>query len=306
MNQVHVPVMLDEVVQYLRPEEDKFYVDATIGAGGHAEALLNLGARILGIEQDREILKLTEQRLKRFGDRIILVNDNFKNLSCILEQYNMTNVTGILYDLGLSTFQIDSERGFSFQKDCPLDMRMDSSNITTAKDLVNKYSEQELYQIIKDYGEERWARGIARSIVRNRPLDTTFQLVEAIRRGIPRGARYPKIHYATRTFQAIRIAVNNELEALDTSLGIAISRLSEGGRIVVISFHSLEDRIIKWGFLEEAKEERLKILTRKPIIPQESEIISNPASRSANMRVAEKICQDLGNESASSRGSCSL
>ncbi|MBI4777856.1 16S rRNA (cytosine(1402)-N(4))-methyltransferase RsmH [Candidatus Desantisbacteria bacterium] len=295
MDQVHVPVMLKEVIQYLSPAEGKFYVDATIGAGGHAEALLNHGARILGIEQDGEILKLTEQRLKKFEDRVILVNDNFKNLLNILEQHKIGEVTGILYDLGLSTFQIDSMRGFSFQRDCPLDMRMDNRGVSTAKNLVNEYSEAALSQIIRDYGEERWARGIARSIVRNRPCDTTFQLVEAIRRGIPRGARYPKIHYATRTFQAIRIAVNDELEILDTSLDTAISRLSEGGRIVVISFHSLEDRIVKWSFLEKAKEERLKILTRKPIIPQESELISNPASRSAKMRVAEKICSNFLN-----------
>ncbi len=297
MDQVHIPVMIEEVVQYLSPEQDRLYVDVTIGAGGHAEALLNLGARVLGIEQDGEILKLTRQRLERFGDRIILVNDNFKNLPQILKQHNINEVTGILYDLGLSTFQIDSMRGFSFQKDCPLDMRMGSNSkqsfALTAKNLVNEYSEAELSQIIRDYGEERWARGIARSIVRNRPLDTTFQLVEAIRRGIPREARYPKIHYATRTFQAIRIAVNNELEILDASLTTAISRLVEGGRIVVISFHSLEDRIVKWSFFEQAKEERLRILTKKPIIPQESEIKSNPASRSAKMRVAEKICQNL-------------
>ncbi|MDI6781697.1 MAG: 16S rRNA (cytosine(1402)-N(4))-methyltransferase RsmH [bacterium] len=297
MDSIHIPVMLNEVVQYLVPErleKDRFYVDATIGAGGHAQTLLNLGARVLGIEQDNEILKLTDERLKKFGDRLILVNDNFKNLSQILEQYNITEVAGILYDLGLSTFQIDSERGFSFQRDCPLDMRMDSSRqpfAITAKNLVNEYSEQKLFEIIRDYGEERWARGIARSIVRNRPLETTFQLVEAIRRGIPRGAKYPKIHFATRTFQAIRIAVNDELEVLDASLSTAVSRLAEGGRIVVISFHSLEDRIVKWGFLQEAKEERLRILTRKPIIPQDSEIRSNPASRSAKMRVAERICQ---------------
>ena len=292
MDQVHIPVMINEVVEYLRPEKDKIYVDATIGAGGHSEALLNLGARVIGIEQDREILELTRQRLERFGDRVIFVNDNFKRLPQILEEHNIIEVAGILYDLGLSTFQIDSERGFSFQRDCPLDMRMDGNLELTAKNLVNEYHENELSRIIRDYGEERWARGIARSIVRNRPLDTTFQLVEAIRRGIPRGARYPKIHYATRTFQAIRIAVNDELEVLDASLSTAISKLTEGGRIVVISFHSLEDRITKWSFLQEAKEERLRIITRKPIIPQESEIRSNPASRSAKLRAAERICQN--------------
>ncbi len=292
MDSIHIPVMINEVVQYLvteKGEKDKLYVDATIGAGGHAEALLNLGARVLGIEQDEEILKLTEERLKRFGDRVILVNDNFKNLPQILEEHHINEVAGILYDLGLSTFQIDSERGFSFQRDCPLDMRMDNSSVLTAKTLVNEYSESELFEIIRDYGEERWARGIARSIVRNRPLETTFQLVEAIRRGIPGKARYPKIHFATRTFQAIRIAVNDELEVLDASLRTVVSRLAQGGRIVVISFHSLEDRIVKWGFLQEAKEERLRILTRKPIIPQDSEIRLNPASRSAKMRAAERI-----------------
>jgi len=294
MDQVHTPVMVNEVVQYLVPEKGKTFVDATIGAGGHAESLLNLGARVIGIDQDEEILEIARQRLKGFGDRVILVNDNFKNLPQILERHNIKEVSCILYDLGLSTFQINSKRGFSFQSDCPLDMRMDSSLEFTAKDLVNEYPENKICQIIQDYGQERWARSIARSIVRNRPLSTTGQLVEAIQRGIPRGAKYPKkIHYATRTFQAIRIAVNDKLEILDSSLTVAINGLKGGGRIAVISFHSLEDRIVKWNFFQEAKEERLRIITRKPIIPQEAEINSNPASRSAKLRVAEKVSVQL-------------
>jgi len=294
MDQVHTPVMVNEVVQYLVPEKGKTFVDATIGAGGHAESLLNLGARVIGIDQDEEILEIARQRLKGFGDRVILVNDNFKNLPQILERHNIKEVSCILYDLGLSTFQINSKRGISFQSDCPLDMRMDSSLEFTAKDLVNEYPENKICQIIQDYGQERWARSIARSIVRNRPLSTTGQLVEAIQRGIPRGAKYPKkIHYATRTFQAIRIAVNDELEILDSSLTVAINGLKGGGRIAVISFHSLEDRIVKWNFFQEAKEERLRIITRKPIIPQEAEINSNPASRSAKLRVAEKVSVQL-------------
>jgi 16S rRNA (cytosine1402-N4)-methyltransferase len=188
-------------------------------------------------------------------------------------------------------FQINSpNRGFSFQIDAPLDMRMSlSSGELTAKIIVNEYSEREIFRIIKEYGEERWARGIAKAIVRNRPINTTWELVDAVRQGLPKRARYPKhIHYATRTFQAIRIAVNNELKVLDTSLKAATSILKRGGRIVVISFHSLEDRIVKWCFLQQAKEERLRIITKKPVLPKEIEKQQNPGARSAKLRVAEK------------------
>jgi 16S rRNA (cytosine1402-N4)-methyltransferase len=288
---VHVPVMVEEVVRYLMPEYGKIYIDATIGAGGHAKALLNAGAKVIGIDQDEEILEIAKKRLIRFGDRIVLVNDNFENLYKIVKQYNIPPVDGILYDLGLSMFQINSpNRGFSFQIDAPLDMRMSlSSGELTAKIIVNEYSEREIFRIIKEYGEERWARGIAKAIVRNRPINTTWELVDAVRQGLPKRARYPKhIHYATRTFQAIRIAVNNELKVLDTSLKAATSILKRGGRIVVISFHSLEDRIVKWCFLQQAKEERLRIITKKPVLPKEIEKQQNPGARSAKLRVAEK------------------
>lgn len=293
-NGVHQPVLLKEVLEYLSPKPGENFVDCTVGGGGHTAAILKKNrpkGKVLGIDHDEEILK----KLKVNG-RLILVCDNFVNLKNIVKEYNFKPVHGILLDLGLSSWHLEkSGRGFSFQKDEPLLMNYESeikNKILTAREIVNNWPEEELVKIFREYGEERFARRIANQILKTRtvePIKTTFQLVNIIKRVIPPKYRYSRIHFATRTFQALRIAVNRELENLKKVLPQALELLEKEGRLVVISFHSLEDRIVKNFMRGSAKEEHLKILTKKPIISSEEEIKLNPRSRSAKLRAAIKI-----------------
>ncbi len=294
MNIEHVPVLLNEVIEYLNlKEENKIIVDCTIGEGGHAEKILeNLGPAgiLLGIDQDQDALVAARKRLASFGKRVILVWGNFTNLEKILREKGIGKVDGILFDLGVSSAQLSrKERGFSFLKEGPLDMRMDKAQKINASDLVNRTSYEDLQNIIYEFGEKRWAKRIARAIVRERekgPVTTTSQLAEIIERAVPYRGR---IHPATRTFQALRIKVNRELENLKEALPQAVDSLKKKGRISIISYHSLEDRIVKNSFKEFACQGRLKILTKKPITPREEEIRTNPRSRSAKLRAGERI-----------------
>ncbi|MCD5401337.1 16S rRNA (cytosine(1402)-N(4))-methyltransferase RsmH [candidate division NPL-UPA2 bacterium] len=305
----HIPVLLKEVVRLLPCRPGGVYVDCTLGEGGHAEAILEqLGkeGRLIGIDRDGEAIEAAEERLKKYGSSCCLVRDNFQNLTRLLESLNLRKVDGILFDLGVSSRQLDSpERGFSFRFDTPLDMRLDRRTSLTASHLVNNSSREELERILKDFGEERWARRIAKLIVARRkdePIKTTGQLVGLVEEAIPR--QRGRIHPATRTFQALRIAVNEELEALKEGLEKGIKLLRSGGRIAVISYHSLDDRIVKETFREWFKACRCpprwpvcrcggkKVavrVTKGAVGPSEEEILANPRSRSARLRVAEKI-----------------
>ncbi|HEY8392591.1 MAG TPA: 16S rRNA (cytosine(1402)-N(4))-methyltransferase RsmH [Capillibacterium sp.] len=307
----HLPVMPKEVLHYLNPQPGEVMVDGTIGLGGHAKLIAaRLGATgvIIGIDQDPAALALARENLAFFPGKLMLFHDNYRNLGSILRQTCPGGIDGLLLDLGVSSLQLDTgERGFSYQQDAPLDMRMNPKQDFSAADLVNTYSQEELTRIIREYGEERWAGRIARFIVEartKRPLVTTGQLVEVIKAAIPAGARRTGPHPARRTFQAIRIAVNRELEALKEGLEAGISVLQPGGRIVVISFHSLEDRIVKTVFRERAKtchcppglpicqcggEPELQILTPHPVLPTAEECRNNPRSRSAKLRAACKL-----------------
>jgi len=286
----HISVLANEVVQYLVVREDGVYVDCTVGEGGHTLRLVSTydKVRVVGVDKDREILELAERNLRTYLDRVTLVHSDFTEIEAILENLGYRTVDGFLLDLGVSTYQLKAEgRGFSFNRDEPLDMRMDPQvSSPTAQDIVNTYAESELARVIKEYGEEPFANRIARNIVRNRPVNSTLQLVEIIKKSIPPKARYTRRrHFATRTFQAIRIEVNGELRRLETVLKILPDLLNSGGRIVVISFHSLEDRIVKRSL---RKDPRLILLTKKPVAPNESEVERNPRARSARMRVAER------------------
>lgn len=282
----HEPVLLKEVLGFLSPQPGKLIVDATVGTGGHAEALLAQGAKVIGIDQDPESLALARDRLKDFGENFQPVRGNFRKLREILGKLGITKVDGILFDLGLSSLHLSrAERGFSFQHDGPLDMRMDPDNPVTAADLVNGLPERELVRILREYGEERHAERIAREIVRNRPIRSTGELARLVARCYPPG-NY-RIHPATRTFQALRIAVNDELSALREALPQAVELLSPGGVLCVIAFHSLEDRIVKRFLREEARAGRLKLLTKKPVRPSPEEVARNPRSRSARLRAAQ-------------------
>lgn len=290
----HIPVMSREILTYLRPKPGQIFVDCTIGCGGHAEQILRAikpGGRLIGIDQDLEALKVCEQRLGDFNTNLTLIHDNFENLDNILSQHTAGKVDGILFDLGLSSLQIESKtRGFSFQRNAPLDMRMDQTKRITAFDLINNLTEDEIAKIIKNYGEERWARRIASGIVKERkkaPLVTTFQLANLVLKVIPFRPR-AKIHPATRTFQAFRIIVNREIETLEKGLEKAIEFLKHSARICVISFHSLEDGTVKKIYRKKAHHREIKILTKKPLLATEQEVLENPRSRSAKLRVAER------------------
>jgi 16S rRNA (cytosine1402-N4)-methyltransferase len=303
---VHKPVLLNEVVEALHPQPGQRYVDCTLGNGGHAEAILERilpGGQLLGIDADANAIKTSGHRLDIYKHNTILVNDNFSHLEMICKENRFLPVQGILFDLGLSSAQLDNpERGFSFQQYGPLDMRFDAAQEVTAADIVNTYSEEELAEIIKNYGEERYSKRIARYIVNRRPINSTTQLVDIIKQAT--GGYRSKIHPATRTFMALRIYVNRELESLSTALKQTINCLDRRGRLVVISYHSLEDRLVKQFMLTESKEcicppsvpicrcghtATLKIITKKIITPSQSEIKSNPRSRSAKLRVAERL-----------------
>lgn len=283
-------------MELLKPQAGGRYLDSTVGLGGHAEAILERSAPtglVYGIDRDAEALELAWARLHRFGGRVELLHGDFRDLSRLTEGWGPFD--GILFDLGVSSFQLaDPERGFSFTKEGPLDMRMDRSGGRTAAELLKGLSEGELIRILQEYGEERWARRIAKAIVKvgkEEPLISTRQLRELVERSIPRPAWPRRIHPATRTFQALRIATNDELRGLDRALEEAAGLLSPGGRIVVIAFHSLEDRIVKETFRALSfKEPRLfRLLTKKPLAPSEEELERNPRSRSAKLRALEKL-----------------
>lgn len=312
----HKPVMVKEVINLLRPRPDGIYVDATLGLGGHTEAILECSysrAKVIGFDMDNEALSLAKNRLSRFGSQVVFVNENFSQIDKVLKKLGIDRVDGVVADLGMSSFQIEgSGRGFSFLRDEPLDMRMDPRLRFTARDLVNEMDEEELSKILRVYGEERWAKKISREIVKSRrekPIETTLQLAEIVSDAIPKKFHPLGIHPATRTFQALRISVNNELEDLEVFLEKAVSTLSVGGRIVVISFHSLEDRLVKNAFREFAspcicppemprcgcgKKSVLKILTRSPLRPSVEEIHGNPRARSAKLRGGERIQHGSG------------
>lgn len=280
---LHAPVLVAEVVAFLDPRPGKTFLDATVGTGGHAEALLSRGAGVVGIDRDPEALALARERLAPFGDRATLLRGNFRDLQSLLAPLGLPPLDGALFDLGVSSLQLDSPgRGFSFSADGPLDMRMDPDGPTTAADLVNGLPERDLARILFEYGEERYARRIARAIARARPILTTGELASLVARVYPPGRH--RIHPATRTFQALRIAVNDELSALQKALPAALSLLRPGGVLCVISFHSLEDRIAKRFLRTEALAGRVEVLTKKPVTPGEKELLRNPRARSAKLR----------------------
>ncbi|PIV64965.1 MAG: 16S rRNA (cytosine(1402)-N(4))-methyltransferase [Candidatus Nealsonbacteria bacterium CG01_land_8_20_14_3_00_12] len=294
---MHIPVLQKEVLEYLDPKPNENFIDATIGNAGHTLTILerNIPAgKVLGIDADPEIIKNTKYSIQNtvYKNRVILVCDNFANLKEIVKQEKFKSVQGILFDLGMSSWHLEeSGRGFSFLKNESLDMRYNPRNPLTAARIVNYYSSQEIEKILKDYGEERFAKKIAQKIIEIRkikPIETTSQLAEIVKSATPHWYHRKKIHPATRTFQAIRIAVNDELNNLERALPQTLEILKPGGRLVVISFHSLEDRIIKNFLKEKAKENILKILTKKPIKPSLGEIKINPRSRSAKLRAAQK------------------
>ena len=301
---IHRPVMRTEAVHFLAPDRGGIYVDGTVGLGGHAAAILAAGpeVRLIGIDRDPQALRYAAARLAQFGDRVRLVHGNYRDLAEILAGLGIEAIDGFLLDLGLSSLQLDApERGFSFRADGPLDMRMDPTQKTSAADLVNGASVEELARILRDYGEERFAGRIARAIVAARPIETTGALAEVVRRAIPRRFHERRIDPATRTFQALRIAVNDELRNLQDGLAAGFAALRPGGVIVVISFHSLEDRIVKRFFrkLATPRYESLapgpplppqaEVLTKKPLRPSEEEIGENPRARSAKLRACRKL-----------------
>ncbi|NLL70865.1 MAG: 16S rRNA (cytosine(1402)-N(4))-methyltransferase RsmH [Epulopiscium sp.] len=307
----HVSVLLEECIQGLNIKPDGSYLDGTLGGAGHSEAICHhLGEKgvLIGIDQDRHAIEAAQERLEKFEDRIILYQDNFANVKNVLEKVEVLKVNGIVLDLGVSSYQLDeAERGFSYMQDGPLDMRMDPEGLRSAQNVINEYSEEDLARIIKEYGEERWAKRIARFIVEERkkkPFTTTMELVEVIKKAVPKGARRDGPHPAKRTFQAIRIEVNQELAILEQSIKDMVDVLDTGGRLCIITFHSLEDRIVKQTFrhLENpcicppdfpicicGKQPVAKIITRKPILPTNEEIGINPRARSAKLRILEKI-----------------
>jgi len=288
--------MLKEILWWLNIRERGVYLDCTVGAGGHSRAILDEmrgKVRIIGIDRDEEGLKIASQELKEYKEQTTLIKANFKDLPQVIKEENVGLVNGIIYDLGLSSMQLDSQtRGFSFRWTAPLDMRMDSSQALTAAHLVGELSQKELEDIFFELGEERWARRVAEFIVEERrqdPIKTTSNLLEVMRRAVPaKFRRGRRTHFATRVFQALRIKVNEELENLRVSLSYSFDLLQKEGRVCVISYHSLEDRIVKQKF-NEAKEEKLNILTKKVIRPSKKEVRINPRARSARLRVAERI-----------------
>jgi len=290
----HVPVMTAEILQFLRPEHGGLFVDCTVGLGGHAGALLEAGAtRLIGLDRDLDALARAAETLAPWRDRVELVHADYRAIADVLDQRQIAVVDGTLADLGVSSMQFDAPgRGFSFQRDEPLDMRMDRSQGETAADFIARATEVELADTIFRYGEERFSRRIARALVETRremPVTGTAQLAAIVRRSIPRRG-YTRIDPATRTFQALRIWVNRELDGLDRFLEAAVSRLRAGARFAIISFHSLEDRIVKHTLRAlERREALIKVLTKKPLIPDENEVQRNPRARSAKLRVAERM-----------------
>jgi 16S rRNA (cytosine1402-N4)-methyltransferase len=296
----HVPVLVTEAIRLLAPERDDgaagagVFVDCTVGLGGHTQALLEAGAaRVLGFDRDREALDAARATLGKFENRVELVHADFRELTTELDARGMQTVDGVLADLGVSSLQLDSAtRGFSFRLDAPIDMRMDTSRGPTAADLLRDVDEATLADVIFNFGEERFSRRIARAIVQARedaPIETTGQLADIVRRAVPRRG-YQRIDPATRTFQALRIWVNRELDGLDDFVRAATHRLRPGARLVVITFHSLEDRIVKHTLRALDREQGLvRVLTKKPIEASEREVEENPRARSAKLRAAERV-----------------
>ena len=309
MNFKHKSVLLDETIDSLKIKPDGIYVDGTLGGAGHSYEIvksLDTG-RLIGIDQDEAAIKAASKRLAGFEDKVTIVRSNYSEIKRILRDLNIDRVDGILLDLGVSSYQLDSPmRGFSYREDAPLDMRMDTRSNVTARDIVNDYSEMDLYRVIRDYGEDKFAKNIAKHIViarEEKPIDTTFELVEVIKAAIPMRVRKMTGHPAKKTFQAIRIELNKELEVLKDTIQDMINLLNWKGRLSIITFHSLEDRIVKSAFRTNenpctcphdfpicvcGKEPKGKVITRKPIIPSEEEMEANRRSRSAKLRVFEK------------------
>ena len=308
----HYSVLLNETIENLNIKPDGIYVDGTLGGGGHAYQVasrLSEKGRLIGIAQDADAIAAAGERLKEFGDKITIIRSNYANMKEKLHRIGVEKVDGIVLDLGVSSFQLDTpERGFTYRdENAPLDMRMDDRQSLTAKDIVNGYSEMDLYRIIRDYGEDKFAKNIAKHIVQERaekPIETTGELTEIIRASIPMKVQVTGGHPAKRTFQAIRIELNKELEVLQNNLDDMIDLLNPGGRICIITFHSLEDRIVKTNFKRNenpctcpsdfpvcvcGKKSKGKVVTRKPILPSEEELEVNSRSKSAKLRVFERV-----------------
>ena len=306
----HIPVLLNECIDVLRISPSGVYVDGTLGRAGHsAEIAKRLdGGRLIAVDRDMTAIEEARVKLEKYSDKVTFVHSNFSRIGEILDELGIEKVDGMLFDLGVSSPQLDDgSRGFSYMEDGPLDMRMDKSSYLTARDIVNSWSEEELKKILFTYGEERYAPRIARAIVKRRelaPIETTLALADTIKSAMPSSALHEKQHPAKRTFQAVRIAVNDELKSISDMLDTAMDRLKKGGRIAVISFHSLEDRIVKTAIASKEKGctcppefpictcgfvQTMKSVTRKPIVPTKEELERNPRSRSAKLRAAEKI-----------------
>lgn len=306
----HKSVLLYETVDQLNIKPDGIYVDGTLGGGGHSYEIasrLSDKGRLIGIDQDEDAIKAASERLKPFMDRVAIVRNNYCNMDKVLDELSIDKVDGIMLDLGVSSYQLDTaERGFTYNVDVKLDMRMDQRQEVTARDIVNDYSEYDLYRIIRDYGEDRFAKNIAKHIVaarQKKPIETTFELNEIIKAAIPMKVRATGGHPSKRTYQAIRIELNRELEVLENSIDMMIDRLNKEGRLCIITFHSLEDRIVKVRYKNNenpctcppsfptcvcGKKSKGKVITRKPIIPSEEELEENSRSKSSKLRVFER------------------
>ncbi|PHV71084.1 16S rRNA (cytosine(1402)-N(4))-methyltransferase [Sporanaerobium hydrogeniformans] len=307
----HVSVLLEECLEGLQIKSNGIYVDGTLGGAGHSSEIckrLSKEGHLIGIDQDNNALAVSRERLKDVFPKVSIVKSNFEQVDEVLNQLGIEKIDGMLIDLGVSSHQLDeASRGFSYMQDAPLDMRMNQENAYSAYEVVNALSEEVLYTLIRDYGEEKWAKRIAQFIVKERqqkPIQTTYELVEVIKKAIPHGARKDGPHPAKRTFQAIRIEVNRELDIIEPTIRKIVERLAIGGRLCIITFHSLEDRIVKQTFkqLEDpctcsksfpicicGKVSKVKVISRKPILPSEEEIEWNPRSRSAKLRIIERI-----------------